>query len=137
MQSVPITTMLQIQVPLRRGVLDTTIPVNLWELLGGRSPPTNSSKGEILWAAFKRTKLYLVVAYICTRDRVAMLQLEICKFMAGDFLSTYLMRVFIIYWCFSFVRFSIEPTASHFNIYCLHFCLIDEWRIQPVFIIYS
>jgi hypothetical protein len=35
------------------------IPVNLWELLGGRSPPTNSSKGEILCVAFKRTKLYL------------------------------------------------------------------------------
>ena len=41
----------------------------------------------------------------------------------GDFLSTYLMLVFIVYWCFPFVCFSIEPTASHFNIYCLHFCL--------------
>ena len=40
------------------------IPVNLWELLGWRSPPTNSSKGEILCVAFKRTKLYLVVAYM-------------------------------------------------------------------------
>ena len=40
------------------------IPVNLWELLGGRSPPTNSSKGEILCVAFKCTKLYLVVAYM-------------------------------------------------------------------------
>jgi hypothetical protein len=44
-------------------------------------------------------------------------------------------------WCFPFVYFSIEPTASHFNIYCLHFCLIssvsyDEWRIKTVFIIY-
>jgi hypothetical protein len=41
-----------------------------------------------------------------------------------------------------FVCFSIEPTASHFNIYYLHFCLIssvsyDEWRIKTVFIIYS
>jgi hypothetical protein len=26
-----------------------------------------------------------------------MLQLEICKFLAGDFLSTYLMHVFIVY----------------------------------------
>jgi hypothetical protein len=40
------------------------IPVNLWELLGGDLPPTNSSKGEILCVAFKRTKLYLVVAYM-------------------------------------------------------------------------
>jgi hypothetical protein len=40
------------------------IPVDLWELLGRRSPPTNSSKGEILCVAFKRTKLYLVVAYM-------------------------------------------------------------------------
>ena len=39
---------------------DSVIPVNLWELLGGGSP-TNSSKGEILRVAFKRTKLYLVV----------------------------------------------------------------------------
>ena len=42
---------------------------------------------------------------------------------------------------FLFVCFSIEPTASHFNIYCLHFCLssvsYDEWRIKTVFIIYS
>ena len=39
------------------------IPVNIWELLGGRSPPspTNSSKGEILHVAFKLKKLYLVV----------------------------------------------------------------------------
>jgi hypothetical protein len=47
--------------------------------------------------------------------------------------------VFIVNWCFLFVCFSIEPTASHFNIYCLHFCLIssvsyDEWRIKTVFI---
>ena len=41
------------------------IPVNLWELLGGGLPPTNSSKkGKILCVAFKRTKLYLVVAYM-------------------------------------------------------------------------
>ena len=40
------------------------IPVNLWQLLGGNLPPTNSSKGEILCVAFKRTKLYLVVAYM-------------------------------------------------------------------------
>ena len=41
------------------------IPVNLWELLGGRSPPpTNSSKEEILCVAFTCTKLYLVVAYM-------------------------------------------------------------------------
>ena len=40
------------------------IPVNLWELLGGDLPPTNSSKGEILCVVFKRTKLYLVVAYM-------------------------------------------------------------------------
>ena len=50
--------------------------------------------------------------------------------------------VFIVYWCFPFVYFSIEQTASHFNIYCLHFCLIssvsyDEWRIKTVFIINS
>ena len=45
-------------------IMSKTIPVNLWELLGGRSPPTNSSKGEILCVAFKRTKLYLVVAYM-------------------------------------------------------------------------
>jgi hypothetical protein len=62
--------------------------------------------------------------------------------LTGDFLSMYLMRVFIVYWCFPFVCFSIEPTASHFNIFCLHFCLIssvsyDEWRIKTVFIIYS
>ena len=44
--------------------LYNSIPVNLWELLGGRSPPTNSSKGEILCVAFKCTKLYLVVAYM-------------------------------------------------------------------------
>jgi hypothetical protein len=37
------------------------LPVNLWELLGGDLPPTNSSKGEILCVTFKRTKLYLVV----------------------------------------------------------------------------
>jgi hypothetical protein len=40
-----------------------------------------------------------------TCDRVAMLQLEICKFLAGDFLSTYLMHVFIVNWCFLFVKF--------------------------------
>ena len=40
------------------------IPVNLWELLGGDLPPTNSSKGDILCIAFKCTKLYLVVAYM-------------------------------------------------------------------------
>ena len=40
------------------------IPVNLWELLRGDLPPTNSSKGEIVCVAFKRTKLYLVVAYM-------------------------------------------------------------------------
>ena len=40
------------------------IPVNLWELLGGDLPPTNSSKGEIVCVAFKPTKLYLVVAYM-------------------------------------------------------------------------
>ena len=44
--------------------LYNSIPVNLWELLGGRSPPTNSPKGEILCVAFKRTKLYLVVAFM-------------------------------------------------------------------------
>jgi hypothetical protein len=33
------------------------------------------------------------------------------------------MRVFIVYWCFPFVCFSVEPTASYFNMYCLHFCL--------------
>ena len=44
--------------------LYNSIPVNLWELLGGRSPPTNSSKGDILCVTFKRTKLYLVVAYM-------------------------------------------------------------------------
>ena len=60
----------------------------------------------------------------------------------GDFLSTYLMHVFIVYWCFPFVCFSIEPTASHFNMYCLHFSVLssvlyDEWRIKTVFIIYS
>jgi hypothetical protein len=43
---------------------DNIIHVNLWELLGGDLPPTNSSKGEILCVAFKRTKLYLVVAYM-------------------------------------------------------------------------
>ena len=32
-----------------------------------------------------------------TCDRVAMLQLEICKFLAGDLVSTYLMCVFIVY----------------------------------------
>ena len=53
---------------------DTVIPVNLWEMLGGDLPPTNCSKGEIVCVAFKRTKVYLVVAYC---DRVAMLQLEI------------------------------------------------------------
>ena len=38
------------------------IPVNLWELLGGRSPPLPTLlRGEI---AFKCTKLYLVVAYM-------------------------------------------------------------------------
>ena len=26
-------------------IVSSVIPVNLWELLGGRSPPTNSSKG--------------------------------------------------------------------------------------------
>jgi hypothetical protein len=40
------------------------IPVNLWELLGGRSPPSNSSKGKIFCVAFKCTKMYLVVAYM-------------------------------------------------------------------------
>ena len=40
------------------------IHVNLWELLGGDLPPTNSSKGEILCVAFKCTKLYLVDAYM-------------------------------------------------------------------------
>ena len=40
------------------------IPVNLWELLGGDLPPTNPSKGVILCVTFKRTKLYLVVAYM-------------------------------------------------------------------------
>ena len=40
------------------------IPVNLWELLGRDLTPTNSFKGEILCVAFKRTKLYLVVAYM-------------------------------------------------------------------------
>jgi hypothetical protein len=43
---------------------DTVIPVNLWEMLGGDLPPTNCSKGEIVCVAFKRTKLYLVVAYM-------------------------------------------------------------------------
>jgi hypothetical protein len=42
-------------------IRDVIIPINLWELLGGDLPPTNSSKGEILHVAFKRTKLYLVV----------------------------------------------------------------------------
>ena len=45
-------------------VLYKLIPVNLWELLGGDLPTTNSAKGEILCVAFKRTKLYLVVAYM-------------------------------------------------------------------------
>ena len=63
---------------------DTVMPVNLWEMLGGDLPPTNCSKGEIVCVAFKRTKVYLVVAYC---DRVAMLQLEICKFLAGDLVS--------------------------------------------------
>jgi hypothetical protein len=40
------------------------IPVNLWELLAGDLPPTNSSKEEILCVTFKCTKLYLVVAYM-------------------------------------------------------------------------
>jgi hypothetical protein len=35
-----------------------SIPVNLWELLGRISPPTNSSKGEILCVAFKRKWLF-------------------------------------------------------------------------------
>jgi hypothetical protein len=30
---------------------------------GGGSPPTNSSKGEILHVAFKCTKLYIVVEW--------------------------------------------------------------------------
>jgi hypothetical protein len=50
--------------PMETGLFHRCIPVNLWELLGGRSPPTNSSKGEILCVAFKCTKLYLVVAYM-------------------------------------------------------------------------
>ena len=45
-------------------IKDMFIPVNLWELLGGDLPPTNSSKGEILCVTFLRTKLYLVVAYM-------------------------------------------------------------------------
>jgi hypothetical protein len=51
-----------------------------------------------LCVAFKRTKLYLVVAYICTCDRVAMLQLEICKFLAGDLVS-YLEIFYRRIWC--------------------------------------
>ena len=49
--------LLSIDIKLKDKVL--CLPVNLWEL-----PPTNSSKGEILCVAFKRTKLYLVVAYM-------------------------------------------------------------------------
>ena len=40
-------------------------------------------------------QLKKILTHTC--DRVAMLQLAICKFLAGDFLSTYLMRVFIVY----------------------------------------
>jgi hypothetical protein len=121
--------------PLRRVGRREISPLE--ELVGERSPPSSSQRltgmGEIT-----RVRLNdLVVAYICTCDRVAMLQLEIWSHNKIFYRCIWCM-FFIVYWCFPFVCFSIEPTASHFNIYCLHFCLIssvsyDEWRIKTIY----
>jgi hypothetical protein len=64
-----------------------------------------------------------VIELLCYNWRFVNFWLEIWSH-NWRFLSTYLMHVFIVNWCFLFVCFSIEPTASHFNIYCLHFLLV-------------
>ena len=67
---------------------------------GGDLPPTNSSKGRFCASPLNAQNCTM---QLHTCDRVAMLQLEICKFLAGDlvsitghFLSTYLVHVFIV-----------------------------------------
>ena len=69
------------------------------------------------WTNLRSSWFIHVIELLCYNWRFGLI--------TGDFSSTYLMCVFIVYWCFPFVCFSIEPTASHFNIhvYCLHFCL--------------
>jgi len=58
----------------------------------------------MVWEQIFFITIYIPNSFIHTCDRVAMLQLEICKIfgwrfglVTGDFLSTYLMHVFIVY----------------------------------------
>ena len=77
---------------------------------------------QAIWRAWRARVSIHVIELLCYNWRFANFWLEIWSH-NWRFLSTYLMHVFIVYWCFPFVCFSIEPTASHFNMYCLHFCL--------------
>ena len=82
-----------------------------------------------------------VIELLCYNWRFANFWLEIWSHNWRFFIDVF-DACFYCLLMFSFCLFRIEPTASHFNIYCLHFCLIssvsyDEWRIKTVFIIYS
>jgi hypothetical protein len=93
--------------------------------------PLCKQESDNLWC---RGKLLISIKRAMNSSRIELLWL-----VWDQSRSKYYLRV---NWCFLFVCFCIEPTASHFNIYCLHFCLIssvsyDEWRITTVFIIYS
>ena len=72
---------------------------------------------------FKNILVILWRSHTC--DRVAMLQLEIWSHNWRFFIDIF-DACFYCLLMFSFCLFRIEPTASHFNIYCLHFCLISS-----------
>jgi hypothetical protein len=101
----------------------------------------NSSRSELLWLVWdqSRSKYCLRTKFQNGIDKPQKCQ-NVCYHPTDQQQSDFLILVLYDFnWCFPFVCFSIEPTASHFNIYCLHFCLIssvsyDEWRIKTVFI---
>jgi hypothetical protein len=74
--------------------------------------PTHEQQSDFLILVLYVLWLY---CYATTRD----LQIVGWRFglVTGDFLSTYLMHVFIVYWCFPFVCFSIA--------FCLHCYCFD------------
>jgi hypothetical protein len=84
--------------------------------------PLCKQESDNLWC---RGKLLISIKRAMNLSRIELLWLVFVNFWLEiwshnwRFFITYLMHVFIVNWCFLFVCFSIEPTAPHFNIYCL------------------
>jgi hypothetical protein len=66
-----------------------------------------------------------VIELLCYNWRFANFWLEILTHNWRFFIDVF-DACFYCLLMFSFCLFCIEPTASHFNIYCLHFCLISS-----------